>query len=78
MIVCSVCDKMVRGSKFYTEPTGKIICDNCEQTGEQIFSFVDFITKIILKIFHFSKFRSSMYQMQKPIFIELFEKNIPT
>jgi hypothetical protein len=33
MIVCSVCDRMVRGSKFYTEPSGKIICDNCENTG---------------------------------------------
>ena len=77
MIVCSVCDKMVRGSKFYTEPTGKIICDNCEQTGEQIRKC--FFCRFFLKDnFIISKFRSSVYQMQKPIFIELFEKNIPT
>ena len=33
MIVCSVCNNMVRGSKYITEPNGKIICENCELTG---------------------------------------------
>lgn len=33
MIVCSCCGSTMRGTKYFTEPNGDIICENCDANG---------------------------------------------